>query len=423
MTSTIGWYGPLIDLSKATSHIGDFVQLLVFVHRCNPVQYKLSTGGEVIRTDIQVGDDTLPFFSVSLWQKQLAAKAVAGDVILLQNVKITKFGCVVDARTVQFSSLICLIHPYDLLISKGVDDLMGESRVGKTTMEKFVKVIKWVQRAGSSLHHIRLSNFEKRQLPRNWIVPEQSELRDFFLLSEVLHLRNSCKAVFNASVGEIFLPITWRALGDSDKEKMFVSRRITNVEDSNLVEDFTCIGCQLCGSPLDSENGHIFNQNSIPLYCPKSSDHLHVVSLIYRPLMLYVWDESEYLPLLIRNKAAELLFGNIKAERVYSCYRGQKTGQNCDQKNHCTETIPKATGKAVVDSCPSGADESQQVAGKHNHHKNVDLHLVWLIVLKMLLQQGKNSPLKFEVTVDTSLEVENGRFEMVSVSIPCMRTR
>lgn len=36
---------------------------------------------------------------------------------------------------------------------------------------------------------------------------------------------------------------------------MFVSRRITNVEDSNLVEDFTCIGCQLCGSPLDSENG------------------------------------------------------------------------------------------------------------------------------------------------------------------------
>lgn len=96
---------------------------------------------------------------------------------------------------------------------------------------------------------------QKRQLPRNWIVPEQSELRDFFLLSEVLHLRNSCKAVFNASVGEIFLPITWRALGDSDKEKMFVSRRITNVEDSNLVEDFTCIGCQLCGSPLDSENG------------------------------------------------------------------------------------------------------------------------------------------------------------------------
>lgn len=136
-----------------------------------------------------------------------------------------------------------------------------------------------------------------------------------------------------------------------------------------------------------------------------------------------MWDESEYLPLLIRNKAAELLFGNIKAERVYSCYRGQKTGQNCDQKNHCTETIPKATGKAVVDSCPSGADESQQVAGKHNHHKNVDLHLIWLIVLKILLQQGKNSPLKFEVTVDTSLEVENGRFEMVSVSIPCMRTR
>ncbi|KAF2291431.1 hypothetical protein GH714_024017 [Hevea brasiliensis] len=384
--------------------------------------YKLSTGGEVIRTDIQVGDDTLPFFSVSLWQKQMAAKAVAGDVVLLQNVKIAKFGCVVDARTVQFSSLKCLIHPYELLISKGVDDLIGECRVGKTTMEKFVKVIKWVQRAGSSLYNIRLSSFQKRQLPRNWTVPEQSESRDIFLLSEVLQLRNSCKAVFNASAGEIFLPITWRALGDSDKEKMFVSRRINNVEDSTIAEDFTCVGCQLCGSPLDSENRHIFKQNSVPLYCPKSSDHLHIVGMIYRPFMLYVWDESEYLPLFVRNKAAELLFGNIKAERVYSCYKGQKNGQNCDQKDHCKETIPKAIGKAVVDSCSSGADKSQQVEGKHHHHKKVDFRLIWLILLKMLLQQG-NSPLKFEVNVNTSLDMENGKFEMVSVSVPCIRTR
>lgn len=34
---------------------------------------------------------------------------------------------------------------------------------------------------------------------------------------------------------------------------------------------------------------HIFNQNSIPLYCPESSDHLHVVSLIYRPLMVWIF--------------------------------------------------------------------------------------------------------------------------------------
>ncbi|XP_020536923.1 uncharacterized protein LOC105638906 isoform X2 [Jatropha curcas] len=389
MTSAIGWYGPLIDLSKASSHIGDFVQLLVVVHRCNPVQYKLSKGGEVIRTDIQVGDDTLPFFSVSLWQKQMATTAVAGDVVLLQNVKITKFGCVVEARTVQFSSLLCLIHPYQLLLSKGVDDIIGQCRAGKTTMEKLVKVIKWVQRAGSALDSIGSNGIEKRKLSRNWMVPEQSE---------------------------IFLPITWRALGDYEEEKMFVSRRISNNEDSNIVEDFTCIGCQLCGYPLDSENGFKFKQNSVPLYCPKSSDHLHVAGLIYRPFMLYVWDESEYMPLYVRNKAAELLFGNIKAERVYCCYKGQNHGQNCSQKDPHRERISNGTGKAVVDSC--SPDER-----KRTDNKNVNFHLIWLIILKMLLLPGKNSPLKFEVSVNADLDIEAGKFEMVSVSIPCIRTR
>lgn len=38
MTSAIGWYGPLIDLSGAALHVGDFVQLLVLVHRSTPVQ-------------------------------------------------------------------------------------------------------------------------------------------------------------------------------------------------------------------------------------------------------------------------------------------------------------------------------------------------------------------------------------------------
>ncbi|KAK2999237.1 hypothetical protein RJ639_024257 [Escallonia herrerae] len=36
--AAMGWYGPLIDLSKASSHIGDYVQLLVLVHRSTPIQ-------------------------------------------------------------------------------------------------------------------------------------------------------------------------------------------------------------------------------------------------------------------------------------------------------------------------------------------------------------------------------------------------
>lgn len=49
------------------------------------LQYKLPKGGAAIRTDIQVGDDTRSFFSVSLWQKQMGQMAISGNVILLQS--------------------------------------------------------------------------------------------------------------------------------------------------------------------------------------------------------------------------------------------------------------------------------------------------------------------------------------------------
>ncbi|GLT73503.1 hypothetical protein SLA2020_453570 [Shorea laevis] len=426
MTSAIGWYGPLIDLSGAALHVGDFVQLLVLVHRSTPVQYKLSNGGEVIRTDIQVGDNTRPFFSVSLWQKQMASMAVAGDIILLHNVKITKFGGTVEARTVQCSMLQCLIHPHESLFSKDVDDSIANCRVGITTKEKLRKVIEWVQQAGSTLCNIDLHSYQKkRHFSRNWKVVEERKSRECVSLSEVSCLTNSCKAVFHASVGEIFLPFIQIALGDSEKEKMFLSRRLYRTGDDSLAEDLICTGCQLCGSPLNLEYRSTFEQNTIPLYCSKSSNRLHAVSLIYRPFMLYVWDESKYLPLLVRNKAAEVLFGNIKAERVSLCYRGQNHDWNPNPKdvhkdNHFHAIVsnhPKAA------SGSSYADESLEWKEKHCCDKKMNFYSIWLIFLKLLLQQGKNSPLKFEVAVNASLDRENGRFEMVSISMPCFRAK
>lgn len=38
MATAIGWYGPLIDLCKASSYVGDYVQLVVFVHQFTPIQ-------------------------------------------------------------------------------------------------------------------------------------------------------------------------------------------------------------------------------------------------------------------------------------------------------------------------------------------------------------------------------------------------
>ncbi|XP_044510500.1 uncharacterized protein LOC123229012 isoform X2 [Mangifera indica] len=346
MASAIGWYGPLIDLQRAHLHVGDLVQLLVFVHRSTPVQYKLSKGGEAIRTDIQVGDDTRPFFSVCLWQKQMGSMAIAGDVILLENVKIIKFGGVVEARTDQYSSLQCLIHPYESLLSKGVDDLILDCQVGKTTKEKLSKVIEWVQRTKSNFC-VELCSSQRRPLLRNWKVLEERKSWKCLSLSEASHFTDNCNVIFNASVGEMFLPITWKAPGEVDYEKMFISRRLSTIEDNDLAEDLICTGCHLCDLPLDSRYRSTSEQNSVPLYCERSSNRLHA---------LYVWDELEYLPLLVRNKAAELLFGNIRAERVYQCYPGKKQEKHpgakyVQKENHniarATHVLLKLPGKEL----------------------------------------------------------------------------
>ena len=113
-------------------------------------------------------------------------------------------------------------------------------------------------------------------------------------------------------------------------------------------------------------------------------------------LQLYVWDESECIPLLVKNKAAEILFGNIKAEKIYSNYSCQKSNF------HPNSNVAESSGAFGKGERPS---------------KNI--YLIWLIFLKMLLEQGKNSPLKFEVMVNTSMDKENERFEMVSSSFPC----
>lgn len=91
------------------------------------------------------------------------------------------------------------------------------------------------------------------QWSRNWKLPEERKSKDCFLLSEVLRLTDVCKAVFYASVGEIFLPLIATTLGEPEKEKMFISRRLYKTGDSSLATDLICTGCQLCGSPLNVE--------------------------------------------------------------------------------------------------------------------------------------------------------------------------
>ncbi|KAG8378290.1 hypothetical protein BUALT_Bualt08G0122100 [Buddleja alternifolia] len=388
MAAAIGWYGPLIDLCKASSHVGDYVQLLVFVHKATPIQYKIArNGGEVVRMDILVGDETRSYFPVTIWQKQMGSEVLAGHVYLLQNVKITSFGDAVEARAIHCSSLQCLIRPNDFVASKGIDEMIRECRVGIPTREKLQKLVGWLQRARLAHCGSLLNYFEHgRQVKVNWKVHEEIRSQDCFSLSELCQFENSCKATFHASVGEIFLPITW--INENEAERMFISRRLHILGENSLADDLITTGCQQCGAPLNARVGSTVEQNAVPLYCERSPDRFHVVGSIYRPFLLYVWDDLKYLPIFVTNKAAELLFGNISAEKVYSSYKSQRQKQLC---------------------CQNRVDE------------NPNFYMIWLILLRMLFQHGKNSPLKFKVTVDTNRDWENGRLEMVSLSFPAFR--
>ncbi|XP_030505115.1 uncharacterized protein LOC115720088 isoform X2 [Cannabis sativa] len=421
MSSVVGWYGPLIDLSSVALHIGDFVQLLVFVHRSTPVQFKLWKGGEVIRRDIQVGDDSRPYFPISIWQKQMASMVVPGDIVLLQNVKLTKYGDVVEGRMIHCSTLLPLIHHHNSLASKGMDELVEACRIGTTTKEKLTKVIKWLQRTGFTFCSIQPQGHpypqKKIHLKRNWKLPEKRESKNCISLLEVSHLTDSCKAVFHACVGEIFLPSISTTLSESDKERMFISRRLFKTRDTSLVTDLICTGCKLCGSPLDTQHESRLENEAAPLYCSKSVNRLHVVDFIYRPFMLYIWDESEYTLLLVKNKAAELLFGNITAERVYSSFRERHGDQNVDPDPVDASLLKRYGMLEDLGCCTSAANSSLKLKSKPIVN-TVNFYLIWLILLRALLQERKNSPLKFEVSVNTGLDKENGRFEMESVWIP-----
>lgn len=129
------------------------------------------------------------------------------------------------------------------------------------------------------------------------------------------------------------------------------------------------------------------------------------------------------------------MFGNITAERVYSCFRVQQKGLNYDLLNPSIDdhyngkaiTDPKLDGASEVSgslgSCSSNADKSLQQKRKQCSVNNTNFYMIWLILLKSLLQQGKNSPLKFEVAVNPNLDPQNGKFEMVSLKIPCFGTK
>lgn len=152
----------------------------------------------------------------------------------------------------------------------------------------------------------------------NWKLHEEIRTQDCSSLSELCQCEDSSKATFHASVGEIFMPITWANIQEPEADRMFISRRLHVLGQNSLVEDLITTGCQLCGTPVNGTIGYVeglsvllflsffgsqhntyythnlgfgrsnVDQDTIPLYCQRSSDRLHVIATIYRPFLVQV---------------------------------------------------------------------------------------------------------------------------------------
>ncbi|XP_074587819.1 uncharacterized protein LOC141843662 isoform X1 [Curcuma longa] len=409
--AAIGWYGPLIDLARVVSHVDDLVQLLIFVRDSQPVviqKSNTSNGGTLLKTKLQVSDDTRSFFSVSVWPKHMGSVIAAGDVVLLQNVKIIKYRDALEATTVQVSLLHVLLHSRELHAFEGVEEWQPNIKllIGNTTREKLKRVVDWVRHTESALQHVQHldSSHRLKREAINWKVHEENVTQSCSSISEVSIISNSCNVIFHALAQEILLPATWISTGVEDIILSYKS--LIKTVDSKTLEFLIGTGCRLCGIPIASRNS--MDVNRIPLYCQNSSDYVHKVCKIYRPFMLYVWDKTGRIPILVRNKPAETLFGNITAEMVYGCY------QEGSWKHLTSVNAP--------DQCDSPC-ESHKKQNEDSTQTRKNIYDIWLCLLKLLLQHEKNSPFQFEISVVAEKNIESGKFELVSVRMPCHRDK
>lgn len=137
------------------------------------------------------------------------------------------------------------------------------------------------------------------------------------------------------------------------------------------------------------------------------------------------------MPVLVKNRAAEILFGNIKAEKVFSSYREQMLNQNPSPRTKCKDKDTDSrlannltlSGEGLPGASTLDAAAKSSRLEENHAAKSLNFYRVWLVFLKVLLKQGKNNPMKFEIIVNPSLNVENGKFEMVSTTLPCFGTK
>lgn len=395
----MSWYGPLIDLSAAAGHVGGLVQLLASVRRVLPHQEQnAATGRTYERVILEVGDDTRSNFSVSLWSNSTSSTIVAGDVVLLQNIKIIEFRNGLEGRATQTSAVQVLLNSKDLAPPEGIDELIINCKVGAATRSKLRRLSEWIlhtkRACRENLHQVML---------KNWKEKTENNSADLSI-SELISQSKPCNFNISASIGKIVLMGSLTPL----KEQLTVIEKLSLNEHNDIVRDFITTGCKLCGLPLYQKNLH--GDSNCPIDCPDNHKYVHAVGQIYKPFMIYVRDQSGQVPVLVRNKVAETLFGNIIADDVSECYKSRHCMllETCESGSPSTSRMLDGTGKIGITK-------------RKRTGKKPDFHLIWLILVKCLLNPGKNSPFCFQISVSPEKNVENGRFELVSLTMPISR--
>lgn len=400
MAAVVSWYGPLIDLSAAASHVGGFVQLLAVVRRVLPQQEQnAATGRTYQRTIAEVGDDTRSSFSVSLWSSKHNSTIIAGDVLLLQNIKIVQFRNGLEGRASQMSSVLVLLNSKDLLDTEpeGIRELISSCKVGNATKSKLRKVAEWTIHTKCALGE---SHHQMQAVSKNWKQAKENESAHFLSVSELLSQRKLCNINIYACIGKMVL------VGSPTsplKVNLSIIDRRSLKEHSDIVKDLVTAGCKLCGSPLYHKNLH--GENTSALDCPNNPKYLHVPGQIYKPFLIYIYDQSGQVPLLVRNRAAETLFANITADDVSECHNSHMLSETYEP---CNLSTP-----GTIDDCGN-----KEIAKRRKTERNPNFYLIWLTLIKCLLCQGSNSPFCFQISVNPEKNVEDGRFELVCLTMP-----
>lgn len=144
-------------------------------------------------------------------------------------------------------------------------------------------------------------------------------------------------------------------------------------------------------------------------------------------MQLNVYDQFERLPILVKNKAAEILFGNISAEKVTKCFEIKKKDEFRELNLNYTKIVGSSHTKdllpteTVNENKKHAKNTSLPDSDTEQRRRTPDFHGIWLILVKSLLLKDENSCLRFEVVVDTDKDELTGRYELLSLTIPCHR--